>query len=579
MSARLDEWLAQNRSPESERFRSSIRPGAQLTIISRDVNDSVDGRTYFRGTAVAPEQQAIAFGVEGWKDLPGSTDEFSVAGEWVLARWGIGGVRVRRDVFSSVGMAYTEAAEFCAISDSLLVLDDLRRHFALPRTQHADALLGRSVLNGHAAQQMSPDTYVEEIKWVPAAQGIDVSSRSLRAAVVGAPMASRVLSGGSDYVGSLRSAASFISGGVAALSGISGWGVELNLSGGYDSRIILSGAMVAGVADKLTVVTANRVAAQDDDYVAALSLSKEFGFDLNPSRDRSQIVDYGLNPMTIWASSLLGTYDRLMPASSRRTATREFSLTGIGAEILKGNWGWRDIDAIVADVDLAPERSAAYRRQIEAGVRAVGGDPKWSDASELQYVGYRNGIHGAGHIAMSMTGIRLLQQLSLATLGHMRADGRAPLEHRESARLVGSGTPVTDLLCVLHPGLAAAPYDSPEKQLAPDYVRRRATALGNALNPAEMGRVRVLGSPATVPAGPSVLGDEVAKGRGFDIQRTPAEILRLAESALDRLSDDTVRATYREVLENARWRMLTKALPPEHAGPSTAKALSMVLFT
>ncbi|GEK78708.1 hypothetical protein ABA31_00590 [Agrococcus baldri] len=578
VGGRLAAWLDAHRSPASERFTTSLDRRRSITIVSRDVRASISGSTYMRGTAMSPEHGAIAFGVDGWMRLPQPLDEHGVAGEFLLAAWDRKRVRIRHDVFGSVALMHTAGPGFVAASDSLLVLDDLRRALGLGSTQHPEVLLARSVLNSHAAQQLSPDTAIREIGWVPAGRGLEIGlGLRLTTRLDGVPLAERIVDGRADRAQALRTAAAFIAGGTAALAGIPGWWTDLQLSGGYDSRVILAGAVRSGAIEGIHVSSASGVAAQAEDFRIARLLAERSGFPLNEPPDAGAPIDLGMNPATIWAASLLGIYDRLMPATSVRELPRELTLTGLGAGVLKGGWGWTDLDGIVDGLELAPERLAALRAQIGAGMRAIGADPAWRDASELQYAGYRNGLHGAGHIGMHMTGVRLLQQLPLAVVGHLRSDGLPARQGRERAAFADRDGGIADLLALLHRDLALMPYEG-GRSLDPERLDRRLAALGGALRDDELAPVRILGSPEAVPAGPAVLGDEIAKRRGFDVELTAEAIVPAAEGALAAIDDDVVRDAYEEQIAHARWKLVTKGLPPHHAGYSTPRALGLLLF-
>lgn len=577
----LTNWLDTSHTPTSERFTAKLNRRRSITVVSKDVEDSIHGGTFFRGTAMSPEHRAIAFGVDGWVKMPRNVDEHGVAGEFILAEWGRREVRIRHDVFGSVAMMHAHGPGFIAVSDSMLLLDDLRQRFGLQSTQNDEVLLARSILNGHATQQMSPETIIREITWVPAAQGLKIDvGDTMILRVDGRSMTDRVVDQRTDYVSSLRAGAAFVASSTSALAQVQGWRKELMLSGGYDSRAILAAALRTGTTRELSLSVKNRVPAEAKDSEAALAIGERFGLPINQPTDRSRVIDYNMNPLTIWASSVLSVYDRLVPDISRRTDSKEFSFTGLGGEVLKGNWGWTNADAISSSFEnLHPDRVDAFRSQLNKGLQAVGAEPDWRDASELQYLGYRNGIHGAGHIAMSMTGVRPLQQVQFAAVAHTRIDADAPARvNRDAASFHGGNAAMGDVLAVLHPELAALPYDSPGKALPPEHVTARLHALGGPLTDGEIRSVAVLGDPARVPYGPSVLGDEVAKRRGFDIVRGPDEILALTDRGIDSLRNEAVRDTYREIAENARWKMVTKQLPPPHAGSSPSKALSLAIF-
>ncbi len=575
----LGGWLDAHASPASERRTVELDRRRSLTIVSRDVDRSVRGGTYFRGTALSPEHRAIAFGVDGWLQLPRPLDEHGVAGEFLLVAWDRHRVRLRHDAFGSAALMHTAGPGFVAASDSLLVLDDLRRAFGLRSTPHREALLARSVLNSVAAQQLSPGTLIREIEWVPAGQGLEIRlGLRTSARVDGEPLAERIVDGDAEPERALRSAAGFVAGATAALAEIPGWWTDLQLSGGYDSRVILAGALRSGAIEGIHVSSSSTVAAQAEDHRIATLLAERFGFPLNEQPAAGEPLDLGVNPVAIWAASLLGIYDRLMPWTSVRKAPRELTLTGLGAGVLKGGWGWTDLEGMLAGLEVEPAVLAALRAQLAEGMRAIGADPAWSDASELHYAGYRNGLHGAGHIALHMTGVRLLQQLPLAIVGHRRSDDRPPRQDRASAAFDDRVRGITDLLALLHREAALMPFEGAGRSLDAASLDRRLAALGGPLDDAEAAPARLLGSPDDVPAGPAALGDAVAARRGFDIELTPDAILAAAEPGLEAIDDAVVREAYRAQLAHARWKLITKGLPPQHAGYSTPRSLGLLLF-
>ncbi|MBK0297186.1 hypothetical protein IAE22_35670, partial [Bacillus sp. S34] len=67
------------------------------------------------------------------------------------------------------------------------------------------------------------------------------------------------------------------------------------------------------------------------------------------------------------------------------------------------------------------------------------------------------------------------------------------------------------------------PYDEPQKTLTSGNIADRVRELGGPILASEAENVRIYGDPDRVPAGPSVLGTEIARRRGFDIERTPDE--------------------------------------------------------
>lgn len=575
-------WLA-TRSSRDELFERPLGVHT-LFLISAEIDRSVQGTTFFLGTFWSAERGVVGFGLDGWlavRDGRGF-DAHGMAGEFICVEWhDERRVDVRRDVFSSVGLMHSTGCGYVAVSDSLLILTALRRACGDSVTPNDQAVLARAALNSVGAQQMSTNTYVREISFVPAGKGVAIELDRLQARVEGISLTERIRSSQAGDL-RLRDSAAFICGAIRAVMTVPGWQLSLSLSGGYDSRLLLAAALRTRQMDRLEVRSSNSTRAHRSDFAIAAQLSSTFGFAINSgtATPRALPVERHVDAVPAWASTLLGIYDRLLPRLAVDTAPAGSSMSGVGAEILKGNWGWMSIPDFVSPVSdrMASDRFEAYLAEIELGMAAIGADPEWADATEFFYVGYRNGLHSAAHLTNHMLGFRPLQHLEMASLGHMRTDGGPFDEGRGEATFAGSYAAVVDLLCMMHPELAVFPYDTDAKSIPLSTVKQRLDIHGGPLSDDEIQEVEVHGDPLEVPCGPSRLGRAVAEEYGFGIGLNPAEVLALAESFAGAFSNSLLNDVQDEMIRKARYAIVKKNRPLDSAGFHLSKALSFGLW-
>lgn len=562
---KLKSWLASHGADDEERFETALTWNTTLVIISREIGASVSGQSYFRGTAFSPAARAIVFGLQGWlrapkgmRSTPGDHN-----GEYCAINWSPQEVTIDRDVFGNARLLTTAGPRFAAVSDSIVVLASLRRALGESLSVNAEMMLARAVLNNTAAQQMSPDTMFSEISFVPAGFGVRIDKR-FKVNLTGTPMADRLSARGEvTYRDQVRMIASDVCETVAGLASIDGWKSVLSLSGGYDSRVVFGAARSTDSFGPFSYFSANNSPVHTRDFEVATSLADAFGMPAHHD-PAFKPDDCPQQKLTLWAASLLGVYDGFGPNRTSRGQSRSFTITGIGAELLKGNWGWRQFSALVADLNSGAVRQA-YERQGRSGIEVLGGDPDSPYASELYYLGYRNGLHSAaGHIGLHMTGVHPLQQFQLAELGHARTNEG----HR------GNPSTIADISILIDADVAAFEYDDPSRDISTIYARDRLRALGGPLRAADIDALSVYGDPSSVPAGPSGVSMSIAQSIGSVGDYRKEVVLSLGEENLDLLGPE-LRPHYMPLIEHAAWRIGKVNGNVRTAGASSARVASL----
>ncbi len=504
-------------------------------------------------------------------------------------------VDVVRDVFGHVRLLWTECDGIVAVSDALLPLVELRHHLGFPAQMNEPVLLARSALSAVAGQQLSSQTVVHGVSFVPAGRNLSITESPghgrLRVELTGTPLLqgseSHVVA--QDYQDAIRCGATQVAELLETCASVDGWNLSLSLSGGYDSRVVFAAADLIGLQRRLRIDTVSKTAEHHRDFEVASSLASGFGFAFNADPlgafARLRGTDSSTDRLTLWGASLAGLYDGMGPSIAYRPHANKFEFSGIGAELLKGNWDWQSWDQLLAGTNLDDGNvKAALDVQGRLGLRQIGGDPDAATASEYWYASYRNGIHGAaGHVSLHLTGLLPIQQVDLVRLAHaLRTRSTRKFRRRPSLRshrAAADHTAVADLSILLSPRVALHPYDDTSRNLSPDYVSSRLAWLGGTLSRAEIQPFAVHGHPADDPGGTSSMVLDMSEARGFtEAGSSPKDLLSDSRERIESLPSGELREALLLVQDNAEWRVLQKKRPLWHSGASVAKVLSLAIF-
>lgn len=578
-------WIAERSDP---RDMAQIRlPGASLFIVASDVRRHLRDRSFMIGTVVDP-QVGIGFGQDGWDALVTRAAQTEIAtGEFVRVTWTGAEVEVDRDLFGTIPLLTTQGDGIAAASDSLLVLRDLRDAMGWSSTVNVEAATARTRTLAVTHQQMSTETMIEEISFVPAGHGVRLSSplwrRDVRLTRTGPGLPTRAKRLGGSRTEVTRRIAANSAALVGALVRSPDVVPSLALSGGVDSRMMLAAARCIGALDELVIESWNDSAANVDDYACAVALSERYGFALNDADrfDLGRSTPLAFSAYGVFASTHLGVYDRVLPVSGVSTAPRRIRFDGLGAELVKGNYTFRSMERMRHWLktespdrsDHAGPRFDAAVRQLDKGIATLDVDPAAPDSTEWHYAAYRAGLHGGAHIGLALSGLRPLQQLELMALGHLPddADSATPTFTRAAQGM-------TDLLLVLDPDLAAQPY-APPTVPAPEHERRQRLAeLGGPMDPDEVPVLQVHGKRDDAGGGPHSLGLAIADAWGLSPLGDNVDVVSLTQPWVDAIADPTLRAIHGDLGRLTSNEMRKVGGRAAYAGPGPAKRLTAALL-
>ncbi|MBV0894059.1 hypothetical protein [Microbacterium sp. NC79] len=562
--SRVQTWLGLNGSVRAEVTTVQASPEFAMTVVTHDLRQSLDlpSRTFFKGNLVDHNAGSVVFGLAGWLnfvDRHSETDQ-PWDGQFLRVNWNASAVTFSRDSFGRLPLLHTQGPGYVAVSDSMLALVDLRKHMGDPITPNNEVLLARSLLGVYGGQQISPETFVEEIGFVPGRQRLIVRlGETLSVTTEGLALDGLDLRRGETYRDALKSGAENIARLMATLMQLGDWKPALSLSGGYDSRVPLAGAIAAGVAGDMQINTQNTQPIHADDYEVARRLAERFNFSLNGKSTAGRLSDrkFESTPFMMWTLSDMGTYDYITRPRAVRHQIKHINLTGLGGEVIRGNYEWRSWAEIVDSLTAPnPLVATALRNQGLKGLEAVGVNANSREASELHYMNYRYALHGGGTRTMQMLGFTPLVQSRLVALAYSEVNELPFPTHYEKSI-------INDLCIALVPDLAAMPYDRGKpgresKDLSSEYVAGRLSRLGGPVDATRLSPYHVYGTPDDVPAGPPEFMLNIARRRGLDLPQTPETVLELGRKGLDVLDSGPLHTIYEKVYANALWRLQTK---------------------
>lgn len=453
------------------------------------------------------------------------------------------------------------------MSDSVLVLTALRRQLGLPNRANIDASLSRAWVHGLSSQLLGTGTLIDGISYAPPGSRIHVDIFGTQPILrVERGLAEELfLTDVTDYKYTLVESAQRVASVISALAQLPDTSTTISLSGGTDSRVCLAGALSHANRDKLFFVTNS---SHPHDYPAVKGLSDRCGFDFrHPPKQKTMVREM----VPGWFLSCAGIYDPLQSVGPIRAAIN-FMIGGHGAEVYKGNFGWRPLSAItpakvghvsairkskfmtkvsiwarVRDIlssglgacrfsgfpKVAADISEAAYKEASQGLGAVGIDPEDRWATEWHYLFYRNAIHAGRSSMRSLLGVSPLLQRELVGLSRSSLNAYpAPKKNAPSI--------VTDMLIALNPELALMPFDNLLKNMDSAYIEERSGFLGRVT---DIKPYIVVGHPCAVNSGVPKFFLKLAADRGFQGAFTQDTIRKLVRQGYEAIPDE-VRHAY-----------------------------------
>ena len=454
---------------KSECLQKKLDNGFVITLIFKDAARYPFSDCVLLGYAVDHRNNRVimdpAYLIQGLYDFEGVFTAIKLLGDQV---------EVFSDLFGMSAVCYSSGDEYFIASDSVSDIAKIRQIAGFGSFLNEEEVLSRSWVNSITNQILSPITPLEGIYYRVPGQILRVSVAHgyaqplLKTSVIYQEFLSSPVG---SYVDELRQGVKEMVGVVSGISG-AGYGINCDLSGGMDSRLVL--ALVRYSSFGEVAVNSSRAAHMARDFDIANKLSEIYGFDLNPKRASGSF--FKNDPLNLWFSSNAGLNDSLYFQKITSTVI-SFKAGGFGAAIYKGGYGFRRLDDIGRS-RLSSGKYDLFQKYLRYGLEAAGFDADHSIGSELHYLFYRNPIHGGSVGPTSLYFLRPLNNRRLANLAF--SDKNIYPSPKASMPSI-----LHDLMICLDPLLATESYDKPGKQISRSFASSRYKVIGGVgpINP------------------------------------------------------------------------------------------------
>ena len=370
-------------------------------------------------------------------------------------------IKINADVFGVMPLLYSRHEDFAIVSDSLYFIKKIRESLSCGLSLDYDNYIARTYFNALTSHPLSSSTIAQEIKYGLPGSKIKISlDEQLSFNVIHEGAKNIFKLEDISYVDSIRKASYQLCGLVGGILESKVMPCTFDLTGGLDSRLVLSGASPFFGDDNLKVGSRKALVG---DYNVAKNICDSLGIPLNV---KEGYKSRKINPGAIWLASNAGLYDTLYASKSQRLSSFKFNAGGHGAEVFKGAFGWKK----VSEIGVNYENAEVYKlltRELEKGLEEFGIDPKDEVGSEWHYLAFRNAIHSSRGTQVSTF---YLRPLLMKTLVHNMKVNTSKNSFKSN--------PVSDMLIHINPELAKFPFDDKRKNVNQEDIERIESLLG-----------------------------------------------------------------------------------------------------
>lgn len=581
-SESVKKWLDDHSGEGGDFIELDTGSGTTLSYVAKSAASDVYGTgSIFKGFGIDYRRKQLVFtasGAESYKhnNMPLLFLDEPMEGCYLSAERSGAEILVSNDLFSMMPMAYFMENGVVAISDSVFMLRELLGALGIPVSLDERVAIAASWDNAMVGQIFSENTLIRQIKYSPVGANLRIgvgTDGRISSSVIRSSLPDLFgLDPTDEYRSAIRGAAQKIASVLRTLSGFSYGAVRMGISGGQDSRVCLAAALVSDRARSQAVFNCNPNGADGlRDHEVATRLSESFDFTLGAAPGFMHSSNAKVrNSFGLWYLACAGLYGFLGMRYNSPVHPCTFVVSGHGGELIKGNYGWRDIRAISGNIDN-PRAAESFREESETSLSRFGVDPSTPLASEWHYLAFRNAVHSGRFVQTHLYGFRPLMMRDLVALGRSRAS-EFPMPGKADKSMI------TDLLCVISPDIAAEPFDRKFKKIGGHYAVERCRRLGGRLLEAELDEYAVFGDPGQVQHGHAGVFENVTKAKRLWLTPRRDSVLELATSGFECLNDGVVRETYLPVLRDAQDKLADAAMPFVSMRASAGKLMAFNLL-
>ena len=571
------------------------------------------GLTFFKGWFQDHASQSVVLGSKGFEDWTTqvSKDEGfaneGYDGAYVVASVADEVFTVRNNLFSYMPVLYFKENDLFVCSDSLYVLSKIRKQLGLHCTLNKRVMHTRSWIHGLASAPMSNETQVEEVKLISPGKHIELHPSSaffsskhniwdkpiLRETHLRALFQCEY----THYTSALRNATLQFAESIHAIVNLDDALVNVALSGGLDSRVIL-GALMNDSTDLDSIdFNTNTHPTRAGDFAVVEDLSNRFGFRFNDpdkARNHKRLHDLQLTKMndraTLWVLSSMGLFDMTYFHDSYFPHPSIIDMGGHGAESMKGTFSHFVFSDLIKRKEVSKKAKFSrhgLRHIREARKANIRHDSIYSELStalasggvaldepgsfDWHYLSYKSPIANGRYLDRSAIGMRPFIKRDLFALSVSKIN---PFIDAKSAK----PSMVHDMLILLNPELAGMEFEHSKNNISQEYIKSRLEALGGRLDLSNLRPYTVFGSPMDLANGPPDTFVEMVEHCFPDHDSDKESILAAMEQVWSSITDPEVISAYQVAYDTAKEMLLDPNTYAPNAGAPAAKIISHSLF-
>ncbi len=475
------------------------------SIINQKSGESV----FFRGQALDHETSSMILGINGFAHFQLKHNEYldpnkiaDFEGTFVLARWNEYKLTIQTDLYSIYRLIYFANDEIAIISDSLRLIVECMKVLDIERKPNGEVLTMKAWnASGLPNAPFSKELIVKGVYTLQVGKHLELnlSSNKLEPKCVERPVMSIFQSSSLSYEELLRDCAIKMYSSINFLIKSFNPAINFGLSGGIDSRLLLSLCLRSKEIMDLVIVNTNTNPGKSNDFDVVEALSKKYGFRFNDVKHKNQVLENIdskrikiENKYGFWILGSLGIYDSFYFTPYYYDYPSVLSMTGVGAEPVKQTMDKGRISNVARSQH--PAIRDMIRRKISETVSSMGIDPDSDGAMKWYHMTHKAAHHLGFKTGQSSMLLRPYVQKSIFSIA---LHPNNPFKGRENK----GPTVLHDLIILLNHELASEEYDSEEKNISMEYARTRLEELGGPID-------------LTICSEPSIFGDvrQIANG-------------------------------------------------------------------
>ena len=353
--------------------------------------------------------------------------------------------------------------------------------------------------------------------------------------------------------------------------------INFGLSGGIDSRLLLSLCLRSKEIMDLVIVNTNTNPGKSNDFDVVETLSKKYGFRFNDIKHKNQILENIdskrikiENKYGFWILGSLGIYDSFYFTPYYYDYPSVLSMTGVGAEPVKQTMDKGRISNVARSQH--PAIRDMIRRKISETVSSMGIDPDSDGAMKWYHMTHKAAHHLGFKTGQSSMLLRPYVQKSIFSIA---LHPNNPFKRRENK----GPTVLHDLIILLNHELASEEYDSEEKNISMEYARTRLEELGGPIDLTICSEPSIFGEVRQIANGPAAAFLNLVKDYYIPQDEDVRDFLKekVIENYTNKLPHE-FKEIYHSCYQNTLNNLDNEHVLLSHAGAMAARFIVFDLF-